>query len=64
MAKLRNCVVRRFDRLTVLSKVEGPARGARRIRSVLVQYVEGLRGEPAGPRLVATADRRMQQKSQ
>ena len=28
-----------------------------------MQYVEGLRGEPAGRRLVATADRRLQQKS-
>ena len=28
-----------------------------------MQYVEGLRGEPAGRRLVTTADRRLQQKS-
>jgi hypothetical protein len=33
-----------------------------RIRGVLVQYVEGPRGEPAGRRLVVAADRRLQQK--
>ena len=39
-----------------------PARGAVRTRCVLVQYVEGPRGEPAGWRLVVIADRRLQQK--
>ena len=35
-----------------------PARGAVRTRGILVQYVEGPRGEPAGQRLVVAADRR------
>jgi hypothetical protein len=39
-----------------------PARGAVRTRCVLMQYGEGPRGEPAGRRLVAAADRRLQQK--
>src|SRR5207244_13570711 len=45
-----------------LSRVARPARGALRTRCVLVQYVEGSRGEPAGRRLVVAADRRLQQK--
>src|SRR5713101_8033769 len=39
-----------------------PARGAVRTRCVLMQYGDGPRGEPAGRRLVAAADRRLQQK--
>jgi len=44
------------------SRVARPARGAVRTRCILVQYVEGPRGEPAGRRLVVAADRRLQQK--
>jgi len=44
------------------SHVARPARGAGRTRSVLVQYVEDPRGEPAGQRPVAAANRRLQQK--
>ena len=45
-----------------MSRVARPARGALRIRCVLVQYGEGPRGEPAGRMLVVAADRRLQQK--
>jgi len=46
----------------LLSRVARPARGAVRIRCVLVQYVEGPRGESAGRRHVVAADQRLQQK--
>ena len=52
--------------MTVRRELAKPRRetGARsvRARGVLVQYVEGPRGKPAGRRLVGTADWRVQQK--
>ena len=47
---------------TAPSRVVRPAHGAVRIRGILVRYVEGPRGEPAGRRLIPTADWRLQQK--
>ena len=45
-----------------MSCVVRPARGALRTQCVLVQYVEGPRGEPADRRLLVAADQRLQQK--
>ena len=50
--------------MTVRREIAEPRResGALRTCRALVQYVEGLMGEPADRRFVVAADRRLQQK--